>query len=448
MKLSTLRGQTGTVRRVALHMSATFAAMACMAMGSSAHAACSGAGIPGYYSDNTAIASGAVLCEATKPFGRADFAYTVKYQNSNFPFNVITYNKTLNGELKLRAMRRVKGAAGDATDLFKGQDTARPVILWMHGGGFTAGTRNDLESYAKAFAQRGFVSVLPDYALVPQQDFATKIYGIAANAGTTLTVTNVSQEAQRNIQTAVRYLRASAGSLNINASKIYVVGVSAGAISGIRAATRPADIGTPLSLSLRDTQPTLPPGTPAGTPLPQYAPLQSNQSSHIAGTVAISGLECFPGAPSTITISGITLNIGTCTVQSNAANSAKFRILHGVSDGALPYTFATNTCTAYGTQCIGITPYYPYPTNEIGSGTSHVDGSVGACNYQGPAVWGGGLAPGGDHFFADPYWCQSRAGITSQGELAPGVYANSTNDKATVAVQIDKALTNYGAYLP
>lgn len=421
-------------------LSATFVAMACL--GTSAQAApCAATGLPAYFDEATTTVSGPTLCETTETFGRADFAYTVKYQNSSWPFNVITYNKTLTGELKLRAMRREKGAPEDATDLFKGteQDTARPVILWVHGGGFTGGSRNDLESYAKAFAQRGFVSVLPDYALVPQQDFATKIFGVAANAGTTLNVTNVSQEAQRNIQTAVRYLRASATSLNINPAKIYIVGVSAGAITGIRTATRPDDIGTPGSVAIRDTNPTT--GLPA-------SPNQSIQSSHVAGTVAIAGLECFPGAPSTITISGITMNIGTCAVNSNAVNSAKFRILHGASDGALPYSFAANTCTAYGTQCIGITPYYPYPTNEIGSGTYHTDGSVGHCNYQGPAIWGGGLAPGGDHFFADPFWCQSRAGITAQGELAPGVYANFNNDKATVAVQIDKALTTYGAYLP
>lgn len=437
MKPSILRGQPGIARRAALHLSATLAAMACM---TAAHAApCAGAGIPAYFADNTAVASGPVVCETTQTFGRADFAYTVKYQNTGYPFNIVTYNKTLNGELKLRALRRVKGTASDATDMFKAQDTARPVILWVHGGGFTAGTRNDLEAYAKAFAQRGFVSVLPDYALVPQQDFATQVYGIAANAGTTLTVTNVSQEAQRNIQTAVRYLRASAGTLNINPSKIYIVGTSAGAITGIRAATRPADIGTPGSVALRDINPAT--GLPA-------APNQGIQSSHIAGTVAISGLECFPGAPSTITISGVTMNIGSCAVNANAANSAKFRILHGASDGALPYSFANNTCAAYGSQCIGITPYYPYPTNEIGSGTYHSDGSVGACNYQGPAIWGGGLAPGGDHFIADPYWCQSRAGITAQGELAPGVYANANNDKATMAVQIDKALATYGAYTP
>lgn len=280
---------------------------------------------------------------------------------------------------------------------------------------------------------------LPDYALVPQQDFATKLYGIAANMGTTLTVTNVSQEAQRNIQTAVRYLRASAASLNINPNKIYVIGTSAGAITSIRLATRPADTGTPGSVALRDTNPTT--GLPASSN-------QSSQLSHVAGAVALSGLECFPGAPSEITISGMTLNIGTCAVNANAANSAKFRMLHGASDGTLPYSFAVNTCTAYGAQCIGITPYYPYPTNEIGSGTYHSDGSVGACNYEGPAVWGGSLSPGGDHFISDPYWCQSRAGITSQGELAPGVYANANNDKATMAVQIDKALATYGAYAP
>jgi len=310
------------------------------------------------------------------------------------------------------------------------------VILFVHGGGFTAGTRNDLEAYAKAFAQRGFVSVLPDYALVPQQDFATKIFGIEANKGTTLTVTNVSQEAQREIQTAVRHLRASASALGISTSKIYVVGTSAGAITGIRVATRPADIGTAAT---RDINPAT--GLAA-------APGQSSQPSHIAGTVAISAVECFPGAPSQITISGITMNIGTCSVNANARNGAKFRVLHGVSDGALPYTYAANTCTAYGSQCIGITPYYPYPLNEVGSGTYHADGSVGSCNYQGSAVWGGGLAPGGDHFIADPYWCQSRAGVTSQGELAPGVYANATNDKATMAVQIDGALATYGAYAP
>lgn len=45
---------------------------------------------------------------------------------------------------------------------------ARPVLIFIHGGGWTTGTRADLDLWCQYYASLGFVTITTDYRLAPQ----------------------------------------------------------------------------------------------------------------------------------------------------------------------------------------------------------------------------------------------------------------------------------------
>lgn len=50
-------------------------------------------------------------------------------------------------------------------------NTARDVVVFLYGGRWTKGARADYRFVANAFAQKGFITVIPDYAKYPQVRF-------------------------------------------------------------------------------------------------------------------------------------------------------------------------------------------------------------------------------------------------------------------------------------
>ena len=46
-----------------------------------------------------------------------------------------------------------------------------PVMMFIYGGGWNDGAKADYAFVGHAFASRGFVTVVPDYRLVPQVRF-------------------------------------------------------------------------------------------------------------------------------------------------------------------------------------------------------------------------------------------------------------------------------------
>jgi acetyl esterase/lipase len=50
-----------------------------------------------------------------------------------------------------------------------------PVVIFLYGGGWVSGERRDYGFVGRAFAARGFVTVIPDYRLVPTVRFPTFI---------------------------------------------------------------------------------------------------------------------------------------------------------------------------------------------------------------------------------------------------------------------------------
>ncbi len=107
----------------------------------------------------------------------------------------------------------VYGHAGDqdlklnlATPL--GLTHPTPAVVWIHGGAWRGGRREDFDSVIRESAEHGYVSVSISYRLVPKHLFPAQV---------------------EDCKCAVRWLRENAERLQIDPNRIGVVGASAGA---------------------------------------------------------------------------------------------------------------------------------------------------------------------------------------------------------------------------
>ncbi|MEO1167212.1 MAG: alpha/beta hydrolase [Pseudomonadota bacterium] len=87
-------------------------------------------------------------------------------------------------------------------------DAAHPVIVFVHGGGWRAGDKAGYEFAGRAFASRGFVTVIPNYRLSPQGHFPDFVEDGAA---------------------AIRWVRDNIAERGGDPDRIIMVGHSAGA---------------------------------------------------------------------------------------------------------------------------------------------------------------------------------------------------------------------------
>ncbi len=102
--------------------------------------------------------------------------------------------------------------------------TQRPLILWMHGGSFVSGSKDNAEivPFAQRFAKRGFVCASVQYRL--------GLDGFPPNQSIVLrSVIRAVQDGKG----AVRFFRANASVYGIDTTKIFFGGSSAGAISAL-----------------------------------------------------------------------------------------------------------------------------------------------------------------------------------------------------------------------
>jgi acetyl esterase/lipase len=121
-----------------------------------------------------------------------------------------------------------------ALDLYRPPRRARPrpAIIWVHGGGFTFGSRTYMTPYARAFAERGYVSATITYRLADDGELAQVGYPRAIGA------------AQHDAQAAVRWLRRDARRLGVDPRRIYIGGHSAGAVTALEVGISSGDPGT------------------------------------------------------------------------------------------------------------------------------------------------------------------------------------------------------------
>lgn len=89
-----------------------------------------------------------------------------------------------------------------------GGDAVRPGILFIHGGGWAGGKKDDLKDAIREAARRGYVAASVGYRFAPQYRFPAQI---------------------EDVKCAVRWMRAHAAELQLDPNRIGAIGFSAGA---------------------------------------------------------------------------------------------------------------------------------------------------------------------------------------------------------------------------
>ena len=89
----------------------------------------------------------------------------------------------------------------------KNIDTPRPVLIFIHGGGWTKGKKEDYLVYLIDFANKGYITASVSYRLVPEAHYPAPV---------------------EDVKCAVRWIRAHAADYMIDPDKIAVIGGSAG----------------------------------------------------------------------------------------------------------------------------------------------------------------------------------------------------------------------------
>lgn len=84
---------------------------------------------------------------------------------------------------------------------------ATPCLVFIHGGGWSKGKKEDYLLYNLAFAKRGYITATVQYRLVPKAKFPGPV---------------------EDVTSAIRFLKTHAADYNIDANKIAAVGGSAG----------------------------------------------------------------------------------------------------------------------------------------------------------------------------------------------------------------------------
>ena len=96
----------------------------------------------------------------------------------------------------------------------------RPLILLIHGGGFTGGTKESMTYHSKELSKRGFVVATISYRL----GYNREIFGDIQKA---------VYRAQQDANTALKYITSQKEKLKVDMSWVFIGGSSAGAITSL-----------------------------------------------------------------------------------------------------------------------------------------------------------------------------------------------------------------------
>jgi acetyl esterase/lipase len=195
---------------------------------------------------------------------------------------------------------------------------SRPAIVFVHGGGWTAGDKSSWEDEALRFADEGFVGISVNYRLAPAHPFPAAV---------------------EDTKAAVRWLRTHAEELGVDPARIGAMGSSAGghlvAMLGVTDGSEGLE-GESGDLSLSSRVQAVvdyygPTGLTQAGMLPDPAIL-----AFLGGTCTQEPLACWQASP----------------VSYVTADDPPFLIVHGTSDPRVPFSQSVNLCDAL--QAVGV----------------------------------------------------------------------------------------------
>ena len=129
-------------------------------------------------------------------------------------------NKDINGNTISLKLDVYIPAGATSTDKY-------PFVLFVHGGGFTAGDKSSASVAMQNFATAGYVGATIDYRLDSSIDAETEDPCSIDSVTTQKTVYMSVQDAKA----AMRFMVANADKYHIDVTKIFMVGHSAGAVT-------------------------------------------------------------------------------------------------------------------------------------------------------------------------------------------------------------------------
>lgn len=126
--------------------------------------------------------------------------------------------------------------------------TKRPLIVWIHGGGFTSGSKSGLWQLCDSFARRGYVTASISYRLGFYRQFDPILgefnYPYSHDEAE---FTRAVYRAMQDAKGAIRYLRGHAAQYGIDTAFVYVAGESAGGFTALHTAFRDKETEKPAA---------------------------------------------------------------------------------------------------------------------------------------------------------------------------------------------------------
>ncbi|NDY93022.1 alpha/beta hydrolase [Ideonella livida] len=92
----------------------------------------------------------------------------------------------------------------------------QPLVIWVHGGGFQSGSKEDFRAEMRSYAQAGYVAASINYRLTPD------------NARSPARRLQAITQASEDLMDAIRFLKSRAGTYHLDVQRIATLGSSAG----------------------------------------------------------------------------------------------------------------------------------------------------------------------------------------------------------------------------
>lgn len=321
----------------------------------------------------TAVIAVAVIPAPVRPVAAAPAAGPLRYVDPIFESVDVTYDIAFATPVGWDGVPVTLAA-----DVYQpAGDTAvdRRVVVLVHGGGFTAGSKSQLQQDGVELARRGYVAVAVDYRLRPPPSMSWCDF---APTGPTCdpALADAISDATTDVGSAVNAIRDASESMRVDPDAIAVLGYSAGAIVGLYLAHATVPGGG---------------GAPAATP-----PVQAAVS--IVGAMAPADVA--PGAAPALMVNGTddTVVPYSAAVSAHAAAVAAGDDARLVTVPGAGHTFDAAQAAVAGANAIAFLDEVLQPQGRDlvyftfnGAVTGSVSGRLATGDFAARTGWGGVL---------------------------------------------------------